>query len=494
MDYNDNDKQRRVVTAMKKNGGKRKGKRILAGLCIFAVTAGGPDMTTLSRAADMVRKDGFDPGQTISEQSESGQEETGPKEIEPAQDNGPEATTESGLAAQSETSYSFESEKGYPSAGAVSAESADNAAAVETTADFGLTAVSALLMEASTGTVIYEKNADQALSPASITKIMTLILIFDALEEGRIRLEDEVTVSAYAKSMGGSQVFLEEGEKQTVETMIKCIVVASGNDASVAMAEHLAGSETEFVRQMNERAKELGMTQTKFEDCCGLTDSKTHTTSARDVALMSRELITRYPQIHEYSSIWMENITHNTAQGSSEFGLANTNKLLKQYDGCNGLKTGSTSLAKYCVSATATRGGVTLIAVIMAAQDYKIRFSEAATLLNYGFGSCKLYTDENPESLPLLPVQNGVKEEFALRYGGTFSYLSTTGEDFSAITKEWVYEESVPAPVAEGDVVGSLVYKLNGTEIGRVEIQAAESVEEAGYLDYWKRVWTEFLL
>lgn len=524
---------------MKKNGGKRKGKRILAGLCIFAMTAGGPDMTTLSLAADMERKDGFDPGQTISEQSESGQEKTGPEEIDLAQDNGPEATTESGLAAQNETLYSFESEKGYPqedlsaeagesysgyppatgepeaagsgsgspedmtgsgeagvnpSAGAVSAESADNAAAVETTADFGLTAVSALLMEASTGTVIYEKNADQALSPASITKIMTLILIFDALEEGRIRLEDEVTVSAYAKSMGGSQVFLEEGEKQTVETMIKCIVVASGNDASVAMAEHLAGSETEFVRQMNERAKELGMTQTKFEDCCGLTDSKTHTTSARDVALMSRELITRYPQIHEYSSIWMENITHNTAQGSSEFGLANTNKLLKQYDGCNGLKTGSTSLAKYCVSATATRGGVTLIAVIMAAQDYKIRFSEAATLLNYGFGSCKLYTDENPESLPLLPVQNGVKEEFALRYGGTFSYLSTTGEDFSAITKEWVYEESVPAPVAEGDVVGSLVYKLNGTEIGRVEIQAAESVEEAGYLDYWKRVWTEFLL
>lgn len=361
-------------------------------------------------------------------------------------------------------------------------------------AQLGLTAASALLMEASTGTVIYEQNADQALSPASITKIMTLILIFDALESGQIAMDDEVTTSAYAKSMGGSQVYLEEGEVQTVETLIKCIVVASGNDASVAMAEYVAGSETEFVRRMNERAQGLGMTQTNFEDCCGLTDSPTHVTSARDVAIMSRELITRYPQIFDYSSIWMENITHNTAQGSSEFSLANTNKLLKQYEGCNGLKTGSTSLAKYCVSATATRDGVTLIAVIMAAPDYKVRFSEAATLLNYGFGACRLYTDENPESLPLLPVLNGVREEVALRYGGSFSYLSTTGEDFSAITKEWVYQEPLTAPVNEGDVVGSLVYSLNGTEIGRVDILAAETVEEAGYMDYWKQMWEEYLL
>lgn len=361
-------------------------------------------------------------------------------------------------------------------------------------ADFGLTAVSAVLMEASTGTVIYEKNGDQALSPASITKIMTLILIFDALEAGKIRLEDPVTVSAHAKSMGGSQVYLEEGEVQTVETMIKCIVVSSGNDASVAMAEHLAGSETEFVRQMNERAADLGMTSTVFEDCCGLTDSATHVASARDVAIMSRELITKYPQIHEYSTIWMENITHNTAQGSSEFGLANTNKLLKQYDGCNGLKTGSTSLAKYCVSATAVRNGVTLIAVIMAAENYKVRFSEAATLLNYGFANCKLYQDEEPGTLPMIPVENGVKEKMSLRYGQLFSYLSVTGENFAAITKEWKYNETVKAPVTEGDVVGHLVYSLNGQEIGRVEIQAAETVEEAGFGDYWKRVWELFLV
>lgn len=195
-------------------------------------------------------------------------------------------------------------------------------------ADLGVTAVSAILMEASTGTVLYEKNPDQALSPASITKIMTLILIFDALESGQITLDEEVTTSAYAKSMGGSQVFLEEGERQTVETMIKCIVVASGNDASVAMAEHICGSETEFINQMNQRAQGLSMTSTHFEDCCGLTDSATHVSSARDVAIMSRELITKYPQIHEYSTIWMENITHVTDKGESEFGLANTNKLL----------------------------------------------------------------------------------------------------------------------------------------------------------------------
>ena len=258
--------------------------------------------------------------------------------------------------------------------------------AADTSPDLGVTAKAAVLMEADTGTIIYEKNATEQLSPASITKIMTLILIFDAIDSGQITLQDEVTTSAYAKSMGGSQVFLEEGEKQTVETLIKCIVVASGNDASVAMAEYICGSETEFVHQMNERAASLGMTETHFEDCCGLTESATHLTSAKDVALMSRELITRYPQIHQYSSIWMENIVHVTEKGSSEFGLANTNKLLKQYEYCNGLKTGSTSLAKYCLSATATKDGISLIAVVMAAPDYKVRFSEAKAMLTYGYG------------------------------------------------------------------------------------------------------------
>ncbi len=250
-------------------------------------------------------------------------------------------------------------------------------------------AQAAILMEASTGTVIFEKNADEARNPASVTKIMTLILIFDALKAGKIHLDDEVVTSAHAKSMGGSQVFLEEGEIQTVETLIKCIVIASGNDASVAMAEYIGGDEATFVQMMNERARGLGMEHANFEDCCGLTDSTTHAMSARDIALMSRELITKYPEIFNYSTIWMENITHVTKQGTKEFGLSNTNKLLKMATNfeVTGLKTGSTSLAKYCLSATARKDGIELIAVILAAPDYKARFGDAVTLLNYGYAN-----------------------------------------------------------------------------------------------------------
>ncbi len=365
------------------------------------------------------------------------------------------------------------------------------------TADLGITAQSAMLMEASTGTVIYEKNADEALRPASITKIMTLLLIFDAIAEGRISLEEPVTTSAYAKSMGGSQVFLEEGEVQTVETLIKCIVIASGNDAAVAMAEHIAGSESEFVRMMNERAAGLGMEKTHFEDCCGLTDSETHVTSARDVAVMSRELITKYPQIEDYSTIWMENITHETSQGTSEFCLSNTNKLLKMNQSftVTGLKTGSTSLAKYCVSATARKDGVELIAVIMAAPNYKVRFSEAASLLNYGFAGCRLYKDSDDSREPLeeIAVRLGVKEKIPLRYGGDFSYLSLDGEDLSAIEKTLSLPEALEAPVREGDVVGSLTYQLGDKTLGTVEILAAEDAPAAGYGDYLKWFWEELL-
>ena len=232
-----------------------------------------------------------------------------------------------------------------------------------------ITSPHGVLMEASTGQIIYEKDMDTQVKPASITKIMTLLLIFDELAKGTIHMEDQVVTSAYAKSMGGSQVFLEEGEKQTVETMIKCIVIASGNDASVAMAEYIAGSEGEFVKRMNERGAGLGMENTHFEDCCGLTESDNHYTSAHDVAIMSRELVTKYPKVLEYFSVWMENITHETDKGTSEFGLTNTNKLIRSYDGCVGLKTGSTSVAKYCVSAVAQREGSTLISVVMTAPD-----------------------------------------------------------------------------------------------------------------------------
>ena len=329
-------------------------------------------------------------------------------------------------------------------------------------------APSGVLMEAQTGTVIYQKDSDTRRSPASITKIMTLILIFDALEKGNLKLDDIVTTSAYAKSMGGSQVFLEEGETQTVETLIKCIVIASGNDASVAMAEHICGSEQEFVRHMNERATELGMKNTHFEDCCGLTDSSNHYTTARDIAIMSRELITKYPKILEYSSIWMENITHVTKQGTKEFGLTNTNKLLRSYDGCVGLKTGSTSLAKYCLSAVAKRNKITLIAVVMAAPDYKVRFKDAASMLNYGFSRCSLYIDEKMQPLPEVPVKKGKEKSVPLVYEKQFQYLNTDGETIGKVEKKLRIHREVKAPLKKGSQAGEMIYSADGKELGRV--------------------------
>lgn len=366
----------------------------------------------------------------------------------------------------------------------------ENPAAVETSTGPSVGAPSALLMEASTGTVIFEKNADEPRNPASVTKIMTLILIFDALKSGKIKLEDEVVTSAYAKSMGGSQVFLEEGEVQTVETMIKCIVIASGNDASVAMAEFVGGDEAAFVRMMNERAAGLGMSNTKFVDCCGLSEDPTHVTTARDIALMARELLTKYPQITKYSTIWMENITHVTRQGSKEFGLSNTNKLLKMATNfeVTGLKTGSTSLAKYCLAATARKDGVELIASIMAAPDYKTRFQDAISLFQYGYGNITLYKDTEPPVIEPVRVSGGVEEQVDGRYGDVFTYLGLYGENFQNIEKVYEITEIVEAPVAEGDVLGYLIYRLDGSEIGRIPILAVASVEKAGFVDYWKKV------
>ena len=360
--------------------------------------------------------------------------------------------------------------------------------APEMTTDLGLASPSVLLMEAQTGTVIYQKDLDTRRSPASITKIMTLILIFDALEKGNLKLDDIVTTSAYAKSMGGSQVFLEEGETQTVETLIKCIVIASGNDASVAMAEHICGSEQEFVRHMNERATELGMKNTHFEDCCGLTDSSNHYTTARDIAIMSRELITKYPKILEYSSIWMENITHVTKQGTKEFGLTNTNKLLRSYDGCVGLKTGSTSLAKYCLSAVAKRNKIILIAVVMAAPDYKVRFKDAASMLNYGFSRCSLYIDEKMQPLPEVPVKKGKEKSVPLVYEKQFQYLNTDGETIGKVEKKLRIHREVKAPLKKGSQAGEMIYSADGKELGRVRILYARTIGQATYLDCVKEL------
>ncbi len=351
-----------------------------------------------------------------------------------------------------------------------------------------------IVMEASTGQVICEQDADTRRSPASITKIMTLLIIFEHLKSGRIRLDDQVTTSAYAKSMGGSQVFLEEGETQTLETMIKCIAVASGNDASVAVAEYIAGSEGEFVKLMNEKAESLGMQNTHFEDCCGLTDSDGHYSSAKDVAIMSRELITKYPEVFDYTTIWMEDIKHRTAQGTTTFTLSSTNKLLKQYEWTTGLKTGSTSKALYCLSATANKDGMELIAVVMAAPDPKTRFQDAMSLLSYGYSVSQMYTDENKDPLPAQKVEGGIEDTVNLVYEGPYSYLDTAGNNLNEIEKEVSLPGSVAAPIAEGDAIGEAVYKLNGTRIGSVSILAAKGVEKAQYKDYYKKVWGLYLM
>ncbi len=351
-----------------------------------------------------------------------------------------------------------------------------------------------IVMEASTGQVICEQDADTRRSPASITKIMTLLIIFEHLKSGRIHLEDQVTTSAYAKSMGGSQVFLEEGETQTLKTMIKCIAVASGNDASVAVAEYIAGSEGEFVKLMNEKAESLGMQNTHFEDCCGLTDSDDHYSSAKDVAIMSRELITKYPEVFDYTTIWMEDIEHKTAQGTSTFTLSSTNKLLKQYEWTTGLKTGSTSKALYCLSATANKDGMELIAVVMAAPDPKTRFQDAMSLLSYGYSVSQMYTDENKDPLPAQKVEGGIEDMVNLVYEGPYSYLDTAGNNLNDIEKEISLPGTVTAPIAEGDAIGEAVYKLNGTRIGSVSILAAKNVEKAQYKDYYKKVWGLYLM
>lgn len=363
---------------------------------------------------------------------------------------------------------------------------------METVAAPAVEAPSYIVMEASTGQIICEENAQERRSPASITKIMTLLVIFDHLGTGRVRLDSEVMTSAYAKSMGGSQVFLEEGEIQTLETIIKCIAVASGNDASVAAAEYIAGSEEEFVKLMNERAEEMGLTDTHFEDCCGLSDSDNHYTSAKDVALMSRELITKYPQILEYTQIWMEDITHVTNQGTTNFTLSSTNKLLKMYEWTTGLKTGSTSKALYCLSATASKDNIDLIAVVMGSPTNKSRFQDAMALLNYGYSVSALYEDANEEKLPSIPVKGGVQEEAPLIYKEPFRYLDIAGSDLSSIEKTISLPAEIQAPIERGEAVGEAVYKLNGQRIGSVSILADVTIEKAGYKDYLIKVWKLF--
>lgn len=361
-------------------------------------------------------------------------------------------------------------------------------------AELAVSAPSAILIEASTGEVIYEKNATERRSPASITKIMTLLLTFDQIEAGKVKLSDEVLVSAHAAGMGGSQVYLAEGETQTLETMIKCIVVSSGNDASVAVAEHLAGSEEAFVEMMNQKAAQLGMVDTHFEDACGLTESDNHYSTAKDVAIMSRELITKYPEIFQYTTIWMEDITHVTRQGTTNFTLSSTNKLLKQYQYTTGLKTGSHSKAMFCISATAQKDGIDLIAVVLGAQTGTDRFKDAKVMLNHGFSVCDLYVDGNEETLMPMPITGGVTDTVPLVYQGEFRYLDMEGNNLEGVEKILELPESADAPVKAGAEAGRAKYLLNGIEIGQVPILYGEDVAQATYKDYLKQAVGFFLL
>ena len=332
-----------------------------------------------------------------------------------------------------------------------------------------LSAASAVLMEKETGDILYEKESHEKLEPASVTKVMTLLLIFEALDSGRISKEDVVTVSAYAAGMGGSQVYLEEGEQMTVDELVKCITVVSGNDAAVAMAEYLAGSETAFVAQMNQRAQELGMADTTFLNCTGL-PAQGHVTSTHDVALMSRELVLHHPGIREYSTIWMDSIRGGT------FGLTNTNRLIRFYQGATGLKTGSTDSALYCMSATAERDGMELIAVVMRAPTSAHRFEDAKTLLDYGFASYALAEVYPDAPLAPIPVLLGEQEQIQPQLEETCRLLVRKGQE-NRITTQVTLAQDLAAPVELGQTVGEMTVSVDGQVCRTVPILSAQAVE-----------------
>lgn len=344
---------------------------------------------------------------------------------------------------------------------------------------------SAVLMEAETGRILYEQNADEALPPASVTKVMTLLLAMEAIEKGSITLDQMLTASDHAASMGGTQVFLEVGEQMSVEDLLKSVIIASANDAAVVLAEAIAGSEESFVSMMNSRAAELGMANTHFENTNGLDDTVTnHVTSARDIAIMSRELI-GHEKILEYSSIWMDTVRNG------EFGLTNTNRLVRFYKGATGLKTGSTSKAKFCISATAKRDGMHLIAVIMGAETRDIRNAEAAKLLDWGFANYSLYTYE-PQSLGEIKLLGGSRESIGCETKG-MSILVPKGSA-SRITSEVSMPDEVSAPTAKGDKVGSVRFMLDSELIGEADILISESAERITFAELLLIMLKRFIL
>lgn len=340
---------------------------------------------------------------------------------------------------------------------------------------------SALLMEAETGKVLFEHNADEQLRPASVTKVMTLLLAYEALAEGKVSEDDVVTISEHAASFGGSTIFLDTNEQITLGLLLKGVAVASGNDAAVAVGEYIGGSEEGFVAMMNAKAKELGMVNTNFVNPCGL-DADGHLTTSRDIALMSRELITKYPQVLELSSIYHDTLTHQRKDGTQETDLANRNRLIKFYDGCNGLKTGWTTKAMYSISATAERNGLSIIAVIMGAEDKKTRTKDVVTLFDYGFGHYQMVIEDDADKLVgQVEIKQGIKDKIDCYIKEDFKTLLDKSAGTPEITKEYTMEEKIAAPVEKGQKVGEVKYYMGEKEIGTGDIIIQEDIEKATF-------------
>ncbi len=355
----------------------------------------------------------------------------------------------------------------------------------EETAPVTVTAPAAILIEAGSGQVLFEKNSHERRPPASVTKIMTMLLTMEAVENGQIALEDMVTCSEFAASMGGSQVYLEPGEQMSVRDMLKAVAVASGNDAAVALAEHIAGSVEAFVVLMNQRAEELGMADTHFVNCNGL-DAPEHLTSAYDISVMSRELV-KYPLILEFTGIWMDSLRDGA------FGLVNTNKLIRFYEGANGLKTGSTSVAKYCLSASAVRNGMNLIAVIMGADSSKDRFGDASRLLDYGFANYAIADSLiSPEELATVRVNKGVLSQVQTGISEDFHVLVSKAK-MGNIEKIITLPECVEAPVRVGDKLGEVEFLLDGNRIGGTDIVAKTEVGRVSPFGMFKKLSRQML-
>lgn len=355
----------------------------------------------------------------------------------------------------------------------------------ETTQNTSLapTARSYVLMETQSGKILLENNKEQQLPPASITKVMTLLLINDAIAAGKINWDDKVTVSEHAAHMGGSQVFMEPGEEQTVRDLVKCICIASANDGAVAMAEYIAGSEEQFVEMMNKKAQDLGMKNTVFKNACGL-NAEGHVSTAEDVAIMSRALMKTYPEMSKTLTTWMDSIIHKTRRGETQFGLTNTNKMIKWYNGTTGLKTGYTPEAKHCVSATATRNGMDLIAVVMGAADSKTRFREASALLDYGFSNYTVKAGpEVGKVLATVPVKKGDKDVIELTIDNTVSFVVPKENANKELTYEVQYNENITAPIDKGVELGTITYFLDGKEVGTGKLIAAYPVGKAKIKD-----------